>query len=146
MIGAAALGGDETAFLTANAKHPTIFVTGMVDLHGRRLLDVVPDRSSKALQDWVPAQPAPWRESISVAALDPFRGYATALRSSLPGAVRVLDAFHVTRLGFAAVDDVRRRVQQQTLGHRGHRDDPLYRIRRILRRGAEHARGRAGPL
>ena len=93
MIGAAALGGDETAFLTANAKHPTIFVTGMVDLHGRRLLDVVPDRSSKALQDWVPAQPAPWRESISVAALDPFRGYATALTSSLPGAVRVLDAF-----------------------------------------------------
>jgi len=70
--------------------------------------------------------------------LDPFRGYATALRSSLPGAVRVLDAFHVTRLGFAAVDDVRRRVQQETLGHRGRRDDPLYRIRRVLRRAAEN--------
>jgi len=50
----------------------------------------------------------------------------------------VLDAFHVTRLGFAAVDDVRRRVQQETLGHRGRRDDPLYRIRRVLRRSAEH--------
>ena len=55
----------------------------------------------------------------------------------------MLDAFHVTRLGFAAVDDVRRRVQQQTLGHRGRRDDPLYRIRRILRRGAEHLTERA---
>ena len=49
-----------------------------------------------------------------MAALDPFRGYATALRTSLPHATRVLDAFHVTRLGFAAVDDVRRRVQQDS--------------------------------
>ncbi len=49
----------------------------------------------------------------------------------------MLDCFHVTRLGFAAVDDVRRRVQQQTLGHRGRRDDPLYRIRRLLRRRAD---------
>jgi transposase len=65
-------------------------------------------------------------------------GYATALRTSLPHAIRVLDAFHVTRLGFAAVDDVRRRVQQDDLGHRGRKDDPLYRIRRVLRRGHEH--------
>ncbi len=73
-----------------------------------------------------------------MAALDPFRGYATALRTSLPDAVRVLDAFHVIRLGFAAVDDVRRRVQQESTGHRGRRDDPLYAIRRVLRRSAEH--------
>jgi len=66
--------------------------------------------------------------------LDPFRGYATALSTSLPHAVGVLDAFHVVRLGLAAVDDVRRRVQQQTLGRRGHRDDSLYRGRRLLRR------------
>ena len=52
--------------------------------------------------------------------------------------MRVLDAFHVVRLGFAAVDDVRRRVQQQTCGHRGRRTDPLYGIRRVLRRGAEN--------
>ncbi len=51
--------------------------------------------------------------------LDPFRGYATALRTSLPDAVRVLDALHVVRLGQAAVDDVRRRRQQETLGRRG---------------------------
>jgi ABC-type amino acid transport substrate-binding protein len=50
----------------------------------------------------------------------------------------VLDAFHVTRQGFAAVDDVRRRLQQESTGHRGRREDPLWRIRRVLRRGAEH--------
>jgi transposase len=57
------------------------------------------------------------------------------LRAQLPGAVRVLDAFHVVKLGFDAVDQVRRRVQQETLGHRGRAGDPLYGIRRVLRRG-----------
>jgi transposase len=84
----------------------------------------------------VGAQPPLWRAAIVTAALDPFRGYATALSTSLPEAIRVLDAFHVVRLGFAAVDDVRRRVQQETTGHRGRKDDPLYRIRRVLRRSA----------
>jgi transposase len=78
-----------------------------------------------------------------VAALDPFRGYATALHSQLPGAVRVLDAFHVTRLGLAAVDEVRRRVQQDSLHRRGHKHDPLYRIRRLLRRAPETLSERA---
>jgi hypothetical protein len=65
---------------------------------------------------------------VAVAALDPFRGYASALRAQLPAAVRVLDAFHVVGLGFDAVDQVRRRVQQETLGHRGRAGDPLYGI------------------
>ncbi|MEO6712183.1 MAG: ISL3 family transposase [Mycobacteriales bacterium] len=134
----AALGVDETAFLAANGRHHTMFVTGIVDLDSPRLLDVVPGRSAKALHDWVSDRPNDWRDGIEVAALDPFRGYASALRSSLPGAVRVLDAFHVTRLGFAAVDDVRRRVQQQTTGHRGRKDDPLFTIRRLLRRGYDN--------
>ena len=88
-----------------------------------RLLDVVACRSGTVVSQWIHTQPHPWRDGVSVAAVDPFRGYATALRTSLPHAIRVLDAFHVTRLGFAAVDDVRRRVQQQSTGHRGRRDD-----------------------
>jgi transposase len=35
------------------------------------------------------------------------------------------------------VDEVRRRVQQQQLGHRGRKPDPLYRIRNALRAGAD---------
>ena len=136
--GVEALGVDETAFLAANAKQHTQFVTGMVDVTASRLLDVVQGRSGTVLCQWIGAQPQPWRDGITVAAVDPFRGYATALRTSLPHATRVLDAFHVTRLGFAAVDDVRRRVQQQDLGHRGRKGDPLYSIRRVLRRGHEH--------
>jgi transposase len=138
MQGVEALGVDETAFLSANGRQHTQFVTGMVDLSAARLLDVVRGRSGTVLCQWISAQPQPWRDGITVAALDPFRGYATALRTSLPHAIRVLDAFHVTRLGFAAVDDVRRRVQQEDLGHRGRKGDPLYSIRRVLRRGHEH--------
>ncbi len=44
----------------------------------------------------------------------------------------------MVKLGTAAVDEVRRRVQQDIHGHRGRRDDPLYRIRNLLRAGQEH--------
>ncbi len=50
----------------------------------------------------------------------------------------VLDAFHVVKLGSTMVDEVRRRVQQDTLGYRGRTGDPLYGIRRTLQCGAEH--------
>jgi hypothetical protein len=116
---------DETAFLAATPTAGTVFATGIVALNGRaRLLDVVNGRSGKALCDWVSGREPAWRDRISVAALDPYRGYATALRTSLPHAVRVLDAFHVVRVGPDALDQVRRRVQQDTLGHRGHAADP----------------------
>lgn len=75
---------------------------------------------------------------MKVAALDPFAGYKTAIDDKLQDAVAVLDAFHVVKLGTAAVDEARRRVQQDTLGHRGRKGDPLYGIQTILRAGAEN--------
>jgi transposase len=117
----------------------------MVDLtrdeHGNlhaRLLDVVPGRTGTAYAAWLKAQPADFVQGVRQASLDPFRGYANAIRDELPDAAAVLDAFHVVKLGTQVVDEVRRRVQQDTTGHRGHKDDPLYRIRGLLRRGHEH--------
>jgi transposase len=43
----------------------------------------------------------------------------------------------VVKLGTDAVDQVRRRVQQQIHGQRGRKGDPLYGIRMILRCGRE---------
>lgn len=65
------------------------------------LLDPVAGRSGPALSGWVNQRPPEWRDPIAVAALDPFRGYATPPppATSLPAATRVLDRFHVTRLG-----------------------------------------------
>jgi hypothetical protein len=86
----------------------------------------VAGRSGAVLSSWLTERDAGWRSLVAVAALDPFRGYASALRTQLPAAVRVLDGFHVVKLGFDAVDQVRRRVQQETFGHRGRAGDPLY--------------------
>jgi transposase len=65
-------------------------------------------------------------------ALDPWRGYASALVTPLGHAIVVVDHFHAIRLANAAVDQARRRTQQTTLGHRGRKHDPLYRIRKLL--------------
>jgi transposase len=73
LAGVAALGVDETAFLAANVEHPTLFVTGIVDVAAPRLLDVVDGRSAKALSAWVSGRSEAWRDGVEVAALDPFR-------------------------------------------------------------------------
>jgi transposase len=141
-----AVGVDETAYLRANATRSTTFATGVADLSpGRpaRLLDVIEGRSGTVLATWLADRETAWRTGIATASLDPFRGYATALNSHLPDATRVLDPFHVVRLGLAAVDDVRRRVQQVQTGHRGRSSDPLYGIRRVLRRRADHLSAKA---
>ena len=144
LAGVSALGVDEHVW------RPGRFgagrdITGMVDLsrdqHGRvraRLLDLVPGRSGPAYRGWLDARDEAFRAGVRQAALDPFRGYANALRDSLSDAVQVLDAFHVVKLGTQVVDEVRRRVQQEQLGRRGHKHDPLYRIRGLLRHGVEH--------
>jgi transposase len=124
-------------------------LTGMVDLtrtpdkHGvprvrARLLDLVPGRSGKAYADWLDERGEAFRRGVKTATLDPFRGYKNAIDDKLADAVAVLDAFHVVALGTKAVDDCRRRIQQQTLGHRGRKGDPLYGIRTMLRAGAEN--------
>lgn len=119
-------------------------LTGMVDLtrddDGRvhaRLLDLVPGRSKKAYTDWLDERGEPFRQGVEVAALDPFGGYKSAIDDQLQDATAVLDAFHVVKLGTQVVDEVRRRVQQDTTGHRGRKGDPLFAIQTILRAGAE---------
>jgi hypothetical protein len=70
------------------------------DVDGRlhaRLPDVVPSRSGTAYAGWLGQQRAEFINAVEHAALDPFRGYANAIRDELPDAVAVLDAFHVVR-------------------------------------------------
>ena len=46
--------------------------------------------------------------------------------------ISVADPFHVIRLVYQRLDEVRRRGQNETLGHRGRKGDPPYRIRGLL--------------
>jgi transposase len=133
----AAIGLDETSFLAATSTHPTLLVTGIVNLDTGRLVDVLPARSATAVSDWLAAKPARWRTGIRHVVIDPYQPYATAVARTLPDARLVVDHFHVIRLANAALDEVRRRVQQATTHHRGRKPDPLYRIRRRLLAGHE---------
>ena len=63
----------------------------------------------------------------------PSRDSKNAIDDQLQDATSVLDAFHIVKLAGDALDEVRRRVQQDTLGHRGRKGDPLYQIRNLLR-------------
>jgi len=117
----------------------------MVDLtrdangHTRaRLLDLVPGRSGAVYKDWLDERGEAFRARVEVATLDPFHGYKNAIDDRLEDARSVLDAFHIVKLATQVVDEVRRRVQQETRGHRGRTNDPLYRIRNILRAGQEN--------
>ena len=60
-----------------------------------------------------------------------FQGYKNAIDDQLQDTTSVLDAFHIVKLAGDALDEVRRRVQQDTTGHRGRKGDPLYQIRNL---------------
>ena len=63
----------------------------------------------------------------------PSRDSKNAIDDQLQDATSVLDTFHIVKLAGDTLDEVRRRVQQDTLGHRGRKGDPLYQIRLLLR-------------
>lgn len=133
----AELGVDETAFVRSGPGRRPGFVTGMVDLERHRLLDVTRGRSGSDLRSWLEGRPAGWCERVKVVAIDPHEGYRQGLRPHLERATLVVDPFHVVALANRAIDNTRRRVNQERLGHRGRKNDPLYRIRRVLLTGQE---------
>ena len=102
--GVAALGLDETTFLKATRVAPTQWVTGLVDLEGGRLLDLVADRTRAAVAGWLHARPREWLAQVATVALDPWRGYASALVVPLGHARVVVDHFHAIRLANTVVD------------------------------------------
>lgn len=98
-----------------------------------RLLDLVPGRSGTVYKNWLAERGEQFRSGIQIATLDPFQGYKNAIDDQLQDATSVLDAFYIVKLAADALDEVRRHVQQDTLGHRGRKGDPLYQIRLLLR-------------
>ena len=73
----------------------------------------------------------------------PSRDSKNAIDDQLQDATSVLDAFHIVKLDGDAPGEVRRRVQQDTTGHRGRKGDPLYQIRLLLR--ASHTQAHPAP-
>jgi transposase len=137
-VGAVAqLGVDETSFQAARPGRATRYVTGLVDLDRRRMIDLVPGNSAADLRRWCANAAPAWLAQVSVVATDLAESYRAGLSPHLDHATRVADPFHVVRVANRCLDKVRRRVQNEQLGHRGRKPDPLYRIRKILLAGAE---------
>jgi transposase len=97
---------------------------------------MVEGRSKQAFKAWLADRTQAWRDGVEVVAMDGFTGFKTAAGEEIPDAVAVMDPFHVVRLAGEALDQCRRRVQQDTCGHRGYKGDPLYSARRTLHTGA----------
>jgi transposase len=140
--GVRAIGVDEHVW--RHTRRGDKYVTVIIDLTGvrngtgpARLLDMVEGRSKQALKTWLSDRPASWRDAVEVVAMDGFTGFKTAAAEELPEAVAVMDPFHVVRVAGDALDQCRRRVQQDTYSHRGRKGDPLYSARRTLHTGAD---------
>jgi transposase len=131
------LGIDETSFLKANRHHATVYATGLVDLERHLLIDITKGNSAKDLRRWLANADEQWLAGIKVVATDLAESFRAGLSPDLDHARRVADPFHVVRVANRCVDKVRRRVQQETLGRRGRKTDPLYRIRKLLLAGDE---------
>ena len=127
-----ALGLDETLFGRAGPWRTRSWCTSIVDVQRGQLLDIVPGRDAEGPTAWLLAQPEAWRQSIDSGVLDLSGAYRRAFDVALRHAGGVADPFHVIRLANNSIDEVRRRVPNDTFGHRGRKDDPLYRARRLL--------------
>lgn len=103
---------------------------------------VVEGRVAGDVLDWIDAQPDEWWAGIDSGVSEMSGPYCKVYNDSLPDAIRVADPLHFvkhagTKHAGTKFDECRRRVQIETRGHRGYKDDPPYRARRLLTKADE---------
>jgi transposase len=98
---------------------------------------MVEGRDATGASQWLVARPEPWRDQIRWGVLDLSGPYRKTFDDTLDHVTQVADPFHLIRLANQALDECRRRVQNEIVGHRGRADDPLYRARRLLTQAHE---------
>lgn len=127
-----AIGLDETLFVRSGPYKEKTWSTTVCDVANHALIDVLPTRDFTRVAGWLRAQPHHVRDGLDYGVFDMSRTYNAVFKVVTPKATRVIDRFHVMRQAIFCVDQVRRRVQQETLKHRGRAGDPLYRARKLL--------------
>jgi transposase len=132
-----AIGLDETSFVKSGSRVHTDYATTVADVEHHQIIDILPSRNFVEVAGWIDKQPVAWKERIRFGALDMSATYAAVYSVVLPKASQVVDPFHAISLANRCLDTIRRRVQNEQTGHRGRRDDPLYRARRALLVGEE---------
>ncbi|MGH9066072.1 MAG: ISL3 family transposase [Acidimicrobiales bacterium] len=132
-----ALGLDEVLMVRVGPFHRQHFTTQLVDVRRGQLLDVVPGRGSAEPMGWLAERGPAFRDGIDYGTLDLSGPYRRVFAVMTPTATLVADPFHVCKLANTKLDECRRRVQNETLGHRGRKSDPLDRCRRLLTKAKE---------
>jgi len=136
-----ALGLDETLFNRTGPRRTQQWCTSVVNVGGpdraAQLIDVVAGRSAARVLEWLDNQPEAWKQRIRYGVLDLSGPYRKVFTDGLGHVTQVADPFHVVKLPNSKLDECRRRVQTETLGHRGRKTDPLYRARRLLTKAHE---------
>ena len=82
-----ALGIDDWAF-----KKGINYGTAIIDLNRRRIIDLLPDRETRTVENWLKARP-----HIEVITRDRFSRYAKAVSVALPKATQVADRWHLIK-------------------------------------------------
>src|SRR5579863_10606455 len=132
-----AIGLDETSFVKLGSSNHRSYATTVCDVEHHQIIEILPSRDFTEVAAYIDKQPRAWKERIRFGALDMSATYAAVYSVMLPKAAQVVDPFHAISLANRCLDAVRRRVQTEQTGHRGRRDDPLYRVRRVLLMGEE---------
>ena len=135
--GVTALGLDEILMFRRGPFRRKHWGATIVDVRRGKLLDIVAGRSAAGAKSWIEGRTPLWRKRIRWAVMDLSGPYRKAFRDTVPHAAQIADPFHVVRLADSAIDDVRRRVHNETTGGRGTEHDALCRTRRLLLRAAE---------
>lgn len=127
-----ALGLDETLFVKIGEYREKLWCTSVVDVGNHQLIDILPSRNYVDVAGWIQTRQQSWKRNIRYGSLDMSATYAAVFSVMLPHAAQVVDPFHCMQLANRNLDMIRRRVQNETLGHRGRKNDPLYSARKLL--------------
>jgi transposase len=118
-----ALGLDEVLMVRVGPYRRQEYSTQIVDVRCGQLLDIIPGRGSAHPMGWLAEQGPAFRDRIEYGTLDLSGPYRRVFEVMTPAATLVADPFHVTKLANTKLDECQRRVQNETLGHRGHKSE-----------------------
>ena len=127
-----AIGLDKVLFCRLGRFRHRVWSTQVVGVARGQLLDVVAGRDAAAGGAWFAERPARLVRTHRAGDARSVGPYRAAFDSMLPHAVQIADPFHVVKLLNFVLDETRRRVQNDTVGHWGRKTDPLYRIRKLM--------------
>ncbi len=100
---------DETA-MRRRHRYVTVVMSGET---GEVLAPMIAHRNAAALNGFLISQGPAWRRRVQVVVTDGSRSYRASVRAHLPGAVHVLDRFHVIRWFAAGLTLARRETQRR---------------------------------